>query len=87
MQELYPLEEHKKEIRELLQQKPTIFDVLRSKLGGNWYDNWWYAIDERFDPMPEGFGQPTFFDLINKGWLEMYPPKKKTIMEMWMCYE
>jgi len=22
--------------------------------------------------MPLGFGEPTFFDLINKGWLEMY---------------
>jgi hypothetical protein len=50
-------------------------DNLRAKLGGDWYDNWWYAIDERFDPMPEGFGEPTFFDLINKGWLEMHPPK------------
>ena len=47
-------------------------DALRFKFGGDWYDEWWLAIDERFDPMPEGFGEPTFFDLINKGWLEMY---------------
>jgi hypothetical protein len=53
-------------------------DTLRFKLGGDWYDTWWLTIDERFDPMPLGFDEPTFFDLINKGWLEMYPPKKKT---------
>ena len=47
-------------------------DSLRFKLGGDWYDTWWLTIDERFDPMPFGFGEPTFFDLINKGWLEMY---------------
>tara|TARA_X000001036_G_scaffold354702_1_gene336383 strand:+ start:169 stop:414 length:246 start_codon:yes stop_codon:yes gene_type:complete len=47
-------------------------DSLRFKLGGDWYDTWWLTIDERFDPMPLGFDEPTFFDLINKGWLEMY---------------
>tara|TARA_S200002703_G_scaffold158307_1_gene168296 strand:- start:392 stop:613 length:222 start_codon:yes stop_codon:yes gene_type:complete len=56
-------------------------DSLRSKLGGDWYDTWWFAIDERFDPFPLGLGEPTFFDLINKGWLEMYPPKKLTHKE------
>ena len=47
-------------------------DALRFKFGGDWYDEWWFSIVERFDPMPEGWGEPTFFDLINKGWLEMY---------------
>ena len=47
-------------------------DAFRFKFGGDWYDEWWLAIDERFAPMPEGWGEPTFFDLINKGWLEMY---------------
>ena len=50
-------------------------DALRFKFGGDWYDTWWLTINERFDPMPEGLGEPTFFDLLNKGWLEMYPPK------------
>lgn len=52
-------------------------DNLRAKLGGEWYDTWWLAISDRFDPFPE-FAykwEPTFFDLINKGWLEMHPPK------------
>ena len=51
-------------------------DSLRFKLGGDWYDTWWLAITERFDPMPLGFGEPTFFDLINDGWLEMYGESK-----------
>ena len=59
-------------------------DDLRFKLGGDWYDTWWLTIDERFDPMPLGFGEPTFFDLINKGWLEMYPPKKMTTRDYFM---
>jgi len=58
-------------------------DTLRAKLGGDWYDTWWLAISERFDPLPE-FAykwEPTFLDRKSKGWLEMYPPKKKTIEE------
>jgi len=52
-------------------------DKIRFRFGGDWYDTWWLAIAERFDPMPEWANwEPDFFDLINKGWLDMYyvPP-------------
>jgi hypothetical protein len=53
-------------------------DTLKDKLGGAWYDTWWIAISERFDPMPECLRcwEPDFFEYINEGWLDMYyePP-------------
>lgn len=52
-------------------------DDLRFKLGGDWYDTWWLAISERFDSLNSlASWEPDFFDLINKGWLDMYyvPP-------------
>ena len=64
-------------------------DNLRFKLGGDWYDTWWFAIVERFDPYPE-FAyawEPTFFDLINKGWLEMHPKPpvtRENIIKLWV---
>lgn len=53
-------------------------DELKDRLGGKWYDTWWIAISERFDPMPEWTRcwEPDFFEYINEGWLDMYyePP-------------
>ncbi len=51
-------------------------DDLKDRLGGKWYDTWWLAIFERFDPFPLGRYAPDFFELINEGWLDMYyePP-------------
>ena len=52
-------------------------DDLRFKLGGDWYDTWWLAISERFDSLNSLVSwEPDFFDLINKGWLEMYGESK-----------
>ena len=51
-------------------------DDLKDRLGGKWYDVWWIAIDERFNPLPKWIGLPDFFQQINAGWLDMYyvPP-------------
>jgi hypothetical protein len=51
-------------------------DKLKDRLGGKWYDVWWFAIDERFNPYPKWAGEPDFFEIINQGWLDMYyvPP-------------
>ncbi len=51
-------------------------DDLKDRLGGKWYDTWWLAMFERFDPFPFGRYAPDFFELINEGWLDMYyePP-------------
>ena len=54
-------------------------DDLKDRLGGKWYDVWWIAIDERFNPLPKWIGLPDFFQQINAGWLDMYyvPPTDK----------
>ena len=60
-------------------------DTLRFKFGGDWYDNWWCSIfswfalheGEKSDWWEEHYHKE-FFNDINSGWLEMYPPKKKT---------
>ena len=51
-------------------------DDLKDRLGGKWYDVWWLAIAERFDPFPPRSYAPDFFEYINEGWLDMYyePP-------------
>ena len=51
-------------------------DDLKDRLGGKWYDTWWLAIAERFDPFPPRNYAPDFFEYINEGWLDMYyePP-------------
>jgi len=52
---------------------PTKLDRIKDWLGGAWYDIWWLAIAERFDPMPEwAIWEMNFFQHINQGWLEMY---------------
>jgi len=60
-------------------------DDLRFKLGGDWYDNWWYSSFSWFALHEGGKSRwwynkyhKKFFNGINKGWLEMYPPKKMT---------
>ena len=60
-------------------------DTLRFKFGGDWYDNWWCSIfswvalhEGEKDSWWEEHYHKEFFDDINSGWLEMYPPKKKT---------
>ena len=56
------------------------FDRIKFLLGGDWYDTWWLAIAERFDPMPEWvIWEPDFWGHINRGWLDMYNvPSKPT---------
>ena len=52
---------------------PSRIDKIKDKLGGEWYDIWWLAIAERFDPFPEwAVWELDFFQHINRGWLEMY---------------
>ena len=56
-------------------------DKIRFRFGGDWYDTWWLVISERFDSLNSlASWEPDFFDLINKGWLDMYyvPPKKES---------
>jgi len=57
-------------------------DKLRAKLGGDWYDEWWCAAFSWF-ALHEGGRcrwwvedyHKEFFNDINSGWLEMYPPE------------
>ncbi len=55
-------------------------DDLKDRIGGKWYDTWWLAIYERFNPRP-GWAKfdPDFFEYLNEGWLDMYyePPTDK----------
>lgn len=55
-------------------------DTLKDRLGGKWYDTWWFAIEERFNPRPIWAKfDADFFDYLNEGWLDMYyvPPTDK----------
>ena len=59
-------------------------DSIKDRLGGKWYDVWWLAIEERFNPRPDWARfDPDFFELINQGWLDMYyvPPTDKELKE------
>ena len=52
-------------------------DDIKDRLGGKWYDTWWWAISEWMDPLnPIACWEPDFFEIINQGWLDMYyvPP-------------
>ena len=60
-------------------------DEIKFRLGGDWYDTWWCAIFGWFTFLEENDSEwlmeewrKDFFNDINAGWLEMYPPKPES---------
>ena len=61
-------------------------ETIKERLGGEWYDIWWCAIDERFNSCNGFLGMPDFWGEINSGWLEMYyePPTDEELREKFL---
>ena len=60
------------------------WDSIKSRFGGEWYDEWWCSAFSWFALHEGGHGRwweenyhKEFFTDINAGWLEMYPQPKK----------